>query len=163
MTSVPVLSEQITDTEPRASTEWSFLTMALRLAMRSTPRASVTVVTIGKPSGMAATANDTNHITDQFSSFGITNPGCTSNSKHVEPGSVLEDTDETDNTNYPKGEYGKLLRQLVHVVLERSPSLFNILHHTKDDTQLGLDSSSDDDTGTTAYEWLTVNWLPIKA
>ena len=56
---LPVLSEQITEMEPSASTEWSFLTIALRFAMRNTPRASVTVVTTGSPSGMAATANDT--------------------------------------------------------------------------------------------------------
>lgn len=55
----PVLSEQITEMEPSASTEWSFLTIALCFAMRNTPRASVTVVTTGRPSGMAATANDT--------------------------------------------------------------------------------------------------------
>jgi hypothetical protein len=96
-------------------------------------------------------------ITLQFSSFSVTNPRRTSNSKHYEPGSVLEDTDETDNTNYPKGDYGEPLRQLVHVVLERSPSLLNILHHAKDDTELGLGSSCDDDTGTTACEWLIVN------
>ena len=57
--SVPVLSEQITETEPRASTEWSFFTIAFRFDIRSTPRASVTVVTMGNPSGMAATASDT--------------------------------------------------------------------------------------------------------
>lgn len=34
----------------------NFLTMALRFDMRITPRARVTVTTIGKPSGMAATA-----------------------------------------------------------------------------------------------------------
>jgi hypothetical protein len=96
-------------------------------------------------------------VTDEFSSFRVTNPGRTSNSKHIEPGSVLEDTDETDNTDYPKGDYGELLRQLVHTVLERSPSLLNILHHTKDDTELGLGSGGDNDTGTTACEWLTVN------
>jgi hypothetical protein len=96
-------------------------------------------------------------ITDQSSSFRVTNPGRTSNSKHVEPGSVLEDTNETDNTDYPKGDYGELLRQFVHAVLERSPSLLNILHHTKDDTELGLGSGGDDDTGTTAWKWLTVN------
>jgi hypothetical protein len=96
-------------------------------------------------------------VTDEFSSFRVTNPGRTSNSKHIEPGSVLEDTDETDNTDYPKGDYGELLRQLVHTVLERSPSLLNILHHTKDDTELGLGSGGDDDTGTTACERLTVN------
>lgn len=55
----PVLSEQITDTDPRDSTEWSFFTIAFRLAILKTPNASVTVVTIGRPSGMAATASDT--------------------------------------------------------------------------------------------------------
>lgn len=55
----PVLSEQITDTEPRASTECSFFTMAFRLDILSTPKASVTVVTMGSPSGIAATASDT--------------------------------------------------------------------------------------------------------
>lgn len=55
----PVLSEQMTDTDPSDSTECNFLTMALRLDIRKTPRASVTVVTIGSPSGMAATASDT--------------------------------------------------------------------------------------------------------
>lgn len=33
--------------------------MALRFDIRMTPRARVTVVTIGKPSGMAATARET--------------------------------------------------------------------------------------------------------
>lgn len=55
----PVLSEQMTETEPRASTECSFLTIALRFDIRSTPSARVTVVTIGRPSGMAATASET--------------------------------------------------------------------------------------------------------
>ena len=55
----PVLSEQITETEPRASTECSFFTIALRFDMRSTPKAKVTVVTMGRPSGMAATASET--------------------------------------------------------------------------------------------------------
>ena len=59
MCRVPVLSEQMTETEPKASTECSFLTIALRLDIRSTPSASVTVVTMGSPSGMAATASDT--------------------------------------------------------------------------------------------------------
>lgn len=56
---IPVLSEQTTLTEPRASTDGSFLTIALRRDIRKTPKARVTVVTIGKPSGIAATANDT--------------------------------------------------------------------------------------------------------
>lgn len=33
--------------------------MALRLDIRRTPKARVTVVTIGRPSGIAATASDT--------------------------------------------------------------------------------------------------------
>lgn len=37
----------------------SFFTMAFRFAIRITPRARVTVTTIGRPSGMAATARDT--------------------------------------------------------------------------------------------------------
>ena len=56
---VPVLSEQITDTEPSASTECNFLTIAFLFAILKIPRARVTVVTIGRPSGIAATANDT--------------------------------------------------------------------------------------------------------
>jgi hypothetical protein len=96
-------------------------------------------------------------VADEFSSFAVTSPGRTSNSKHIEPGSVLEYTDETDHTDYPKGDYGEFLRQFVHAVLERSSSLLNILHHTKDDTELGLGSGGDDDTCTTACEWLAVN------
>lgn len=56
---VPVLSVQIIETLPNVSTDGSFFTMALRLAIRSTPRASVTVTTIGNPSGIAATASET--------------------------------------------------------------------------------------------------------
>lgn len=41
---------------PKVSTMGSFLTMAFLFAMRMTPMASVTVTTMGRPSGMAATA-----------------------------------------------------------------------------------------------------------
>ena len=57
--SVPVLSEQITEAEPSVSTDDSFLTIALRLAMRCTPIASTTDRIAGSPSGTAATASDT--------------------------------------------------------------------------------------------------------
>jgi hypothetical protein len=57
--SVPVLSEAMTEAEPRVSTEESFLTMALRAAMRCTPMASTTERMAGSPSGTAATASDT--------------------------------------------------------------------------------------------------------
>ena len=59
LVSVPVLSEQITDAEPRVSTDESFLTIAFSLAMRCTPSASTTDKMAGKPSGTAATASDT--------------------------------------------------------------------------------------------------------
>ena len=57
--SVPVLSEQITPAQPRVSTAGNFFTMARRLAIRATPRASTMVTMAGRPSGMAATARDT--------------------------------------------------------------------------------------------------------
>ena len=41
---------------PRVSTTGKRLTIAFFLAMRITPKANVTVTTIGSPSGMAATA-----------------------------------------------------------------------------------------------------------
>ena len=54
--SVPVLSEQIRATEPSVSTAGSRRTMALRLAMRWTPMASVMVMSAGRPSGIIETA-----------------------------------------------------------------------------------------------------------
>ena len=48
---------------PSVSTTGSFLMMAFLLAMRITPMASVTVTTIGRPSGMAATARLKHHNT----------------------------------------------------------------------------------------------------
>ncbi|KAH3670579.1 hypothetical protein OGAPHI_001094 [Ogataea philodendri] len=57
--SVPVLSEQITLTEPSVSTLGNFLTMARCLAILKTPSASVTATIIGNPSGIAATAKQT--------------------------------------------------------------------------------------------------------
>ena len=57
--SVPVLSEQMTLTEPSVSTAGSRRMMALRRAMRCTPMASVIVMIAGRPSGIAATARPT--------------------------------------------------------------------------------------------------------
>ena len=54
--SVPVLSEQIRDTEPSVSTAGRRRMMALRWAMRCTPMASVMVISVGSPSGIADTA-----------------------------------------------------------------------------------------------------------
>jgi hypothetical protein len=49
----------MTETLPRVSTLGSFFTIAFRFAMRNTPKANVTVTTIGSPSGIAATARET--------------------------------------------------------------------------------------------------------
>ena len=54
--SVPVLSEQMTVTDPSASTAGSRRTRALRRAIFPAPIASATVTTAGSASGMAATA-----------------------------------------------------------------------------------------------------------
>ena len=56
---MPVLSEQITVTEPSVSTAGSRRTIALRLAMRCTPSASVIVMIAGSPSGMAEATSAT--------------------------------------------------------------------------------------------------------
>jgi len=57
--SVPVLSEQITVVHPKVSTDGSFLTIALCLAIYLVPRARQVVITAGSPSGIAATAKAT--------------------------------------------------------------------------------------------------------
>jgi hypothetical protein len=57
--SVPVLSEQITVTDPSDSTAGSRRTIALRRAIRCTPIASTMVSAAGSPSGIAATASPT--------------------------------------------------------------------------------------------------------
>ena len=55
--SVPVLSEQITDTLPSPSTAGRRRTRAWRLTMRWTPSASEMVTTAGSASGTTATAS----------------------------------------------------------------------------------------------------------
>ncbi len=53
---VPVLSEQMTVTEPSVSTAGSLRISAWRRTMRCAPRARAMVMTAGRPSGTAATA-----------------------------------------------------------------------------------------------------------
>ena len=55
---VPVLSEQMTVTEPSVSTAGSLRISALRLSILCAPIASVKVTTAGRPSGMTATATE---------------------------------------------------------------------------------------------------------
>lgn len=56
---VPVLSEQMTVVQPNVSTLINLLTMALCLAILRVPNARHVVITAGRPSGIAATANAT--------------------------------------------------------------------------------------------------------
>merc|ERR1719309_540130 len=56
---VPVLSEQMTEVQPRVSTDGKDRTMAFFAAILRVPRARQVVMTAGRPSGMAATAKAT--------------------------------------------------------------------------------------------------------
>ncbi len=56
---VPVLSEQITDTQPKPSTACSFFIMACCFAILLVPMAKAMVTMEDKASGIAATANAT--------------------------------------------------------------------------------------------------------
>jgi hypothetical protein len=60
---VPVLSEQMTDTLPSASTAVSRRISAWRCTMRCTPMASEMVTTAGSASGTTATASAIPKIT----------------------------------------------------------------------------------------------------
>src|SRR5216117_733957 len=57
--SVPVLSEQITEAAPRASTAGSFRISAPRRIIRWSPNARLIVTIAGSPSGIAATESPT--------------------------------------------------------------------------------------------------------
>lgn len=72
--------------------------------MRSTPKASVTVVTIGNPSGMAATAKDTVQVPWLVIRVGSAYAMIclTSDCKHLEPTSLLKDTNEAYDADNPK-------------------------------------------------------------
>ena len=60
---VPVLSEQMTEVQPKVSTEGNERTIEFFLAMRFVPKAKQVVMTAGRPSGMAATARATAILT----------------------------------------------------------------------------------------------------
>jgi len=59
LVSVPILSEQITVTEPRVSTEESFLMIAFPFTKSLAPRVSVAAVIAGIPSGTTEMASET--------------------------------------------------------------------------------------------------------
>lgn len=57
---VPVLSEQMTEVQPRVSTEGRLLTMAFFLAIRRVPRARQVVITAGRPEMRQSTGSEVN-------------------------------------------------------------------------------------------------------
>ena len=63
---VPVLSEQIFVTCPNASKAANLRTIAFAFAILLTPRAIVTVITAGNPSGRIATATPTAYLSNIF-------------------------------------------------------------------------------------------------
>ena len=91
---VPVLSEQITVTQPRVSTADSFFTTAFLWPIRITPMARVTATTMGRPSGMAATARLA--ILDFVEFLLILQLKPDSNCEHVEHGPALDQPNEED-------------------------------------------------------------------
>ncbi len=102
----------MTFTQPNASTLGSFLTIAFFLDIRKTPRARVTVVTIGRPSGIAATARETScRVNFLILLYSTTH---TSDSEHLQPSPILYDPNQTDNTNHAERNKAELLRELVH-------------------------------------------------
>ncbi len=66
---MPVLSEHITVVLPRVSADGSLLIRAFRRAIAVTPKAKVMVNIAGSPSGIAATARDTEAIKESTKSY----------------------------------------------------------------------------------------------
>ena len=113
------MSEQMTDTLPNVSTLGSFLTMALRFDIRSTPSANVTVTTMGRPSGIAATASETGQIVVSGSMRSRGAGGRTSDCKHLEPASLLPYTNHADHPDDSERNRRQLLCEFVHGQLQR--------------------------------------------
>lgn len=83
---------------------------------------------------------------------------------------MLKDTDETNDADDSERNQGKLLGELVHAELQRSPLLFDlvkgimseyqgkkecdtdVLHHGKDDAKFGVSSSSDNHALASAWK-----------
>lgn len=91
----------------------------------------MTVVTIGSPSGIAATARETEgrkrRVESAFSFFeGRAQRKLTSNGEHLQPTPFLDDSNENNDSDDGKRDDGELLGQFVHRDLEGSSLLFNL-------------------------------------
>ena len=92
--------------------------------MRITPKAKVTVVTIGRPSGIAATANETKEELQTIED--LQDRRLTTDGKHFEPTTLLPYTNDADDTNDAKRKYAEFLGQFVHRVLQGSPFFLHL-------------------------------------
>ena len=115
---VPVLSEQITVTDPRVSTAGSFRIRALRLSMRRAPRARVMVTTAGSPSGTTATAMLT---------------AVSSRCRHVVSTGQAESEDDCGHRQAGRSEH---LAHVVEPPLKRRRPNVRVLEHGSDGPQL---------------------------
>ena len=129
--SVPVLSEQMTEAEPSVSTDESFLTTALRLAMRCTPSASTSDRIAGRPSGTAATASDTPSSSTVMTSEGLR----------------MSDTSSTVATTMTAMTTTAMpsMRPMRHLLLQRRRLLHRGVEHGGDRAHLGLHAGRGDD------------------
>lgn len=53
----------------------------------------------------------------------------TSNSEHLQPVSLLNDTNKYDEADDNEGNDGELLGEIIHIELQRRALLFDVLHH----------------------------------
>lgn len=53
----------------------------------------------------------------------------TSNSEHLQPVSLLNDTNKYDEADDNEGNDGELLGEIIHIELQRRTLLFDVLHH----------------------------------
>lgn len=111
----------MTDTLPSVSTLGNFFTMAFRLAMRNTPKANVTVTTIGNPSGIAATARDTVYLSVSIPAVEASElRRLTANCEHFQPTPMLKYTDEANHTDDSEGNDRKSFCEFIHRQLKWS-------------------------------------------
>lgn len=97
----------MTLTLPSVSTLGNFFTIAFLFDIRKTPNANVTVTTIGSPSGIAATANETKPQPSEIdiSPDAVLEVRLTSDREHFQPGPLLNYPDQTDHSNHTKRNY----------------------------------------------------------
>lgn len=59
---------------------------------------------------------------------------------------MLDDTEDADDTDDTERNHGELLGELVHAKLQWRPFLLDLLHHSKDHSELSLCPGGNNDT-----------------